>query len=93
MQHPRYSHYGNYPNDIALLELAQEVYGGRVAARPACLQGQGEKTYEERPDSYYNYDSKGCWLTGWGATLGELSQVLMVAVASVVVEAVVVFLW
>ena len=80
MQHPRYSHYGNYPNDIALLELSQEVYGGTVAARPACLQSQGEKTYEEKPTSFYDYNTKGCWLTGWGTTLGESLSVFMVVI-------------
>ena len=71
VQHPRYSHFGNYPNDIALLELSEGVQGARTAARPACLQGQGQRTYQEKASSFYEYDTKGCWITGWGATLGE----------------------
>ncbi|KAK7101926.1 hypothetical protein V1264_020232 [Littorina saxatilis] len=73
VKHPNYSHHGNYPNDIALLELAQEVrYGG--TARPACLQSSWEFTYEEKPQNFYEYTYKGCWVTGWGTTLGTANQ-------------------
>ena len=74
-KHPEYRNYGNYPNDIALLEVTDDLYGTsqmtQSPARPACLQEHGTLTYEERPMMAYENDLKGCWVTGWGETMGN----------------------
>ncbi|PVD24757.1 hypothetical protein C0Q70_15243 [Pomacea canaliculata] len=73
--HPGYVDYGNFPNDIALIELADDIaFDGSNLARPACLPQQNEKMVEETPASPLENDSKGCWVTGWGSTLGTGAQ-------------------
>ncbi|XP_071082923.1 chymotrypsinogen A-like [Haliotis cracherodii] len=62
--HPKYQNMGSYPNDIALIKLADPVDLRSGFIREVCLP----KPYEVLADeSAYSRES-GCWVTGWGMT-------------------------
>nr|KAG5711309.1 hypothetical protein BaRGS_006006 [Batillaria attramentaria] len=67
--------FGNFANDIGLVELSQEVMMNAMSVgRPACVPAHGEVIREERPTSMFDMSTKGCWITGWGATLGTANS-------------------
>ncbi|XP_041350491.1 chymotrypsinogen B-like [Gigantopelta aegis] len=62
--HPKYRDRGSFPNDIALLKLADPVDFNDGIIRDICLPEPGEDIRDEG----YRSSELGCWLAGWGVT-------------------------
>ncbi|XP_046563716.1 chymotrypsinogen A-like [Haliotis rubra] len=62
--HPKYENMGSYPNDIALIKLADPVDVNSGFIREVCLP----KPYEVIADESAYSRETGCWVTGWGLT-------------------------
>ena len=63
-KHPKYRDHGSFPNDVALLKLADPVDFKDGIIRDICLPEPGEDIRDEGDRS----SELGCWLAGWGVT-------------------------